>query len=261
MSTPLTRRSLVAAAPVAALAASLPVLAASAQPDAGLLALRPLWREAEAAFEATFEPVRLTENLVRARVKAEPHVDRSTIELETGYTLADANQSRACYAEWDIAERVFSMPATTPDGVRFKIEVLNAFKDCHVPDYEVHSNATFSIWWGSAMLEPALVTRRVVAAAIPLALSASATAALPAPPATDPVLAQIERHKALVVRVNTHPGDDDSLGFQDAAEAEEAAIQALGVMTPTTLVGAAAQLTYRSKVATPTTIRRFAARC
>ncbi len=131
----LTRRGLVAAAPAAIVAASLQTSVA-AQPDGALLALQPLWREAEAAFEATFEPVGLAEDLLRARVRAEPHVDRTTIELETGYTLADANQGRACDAQWQINERVFDTPATTTEGIRFKLEVLKSLKGCHVPTFK-----------------------------------------------------------------------------------------------------------------------------
>ena len=59
-----------------------------------------------------------------------------TIELETGYTLADANQGRACDAQWQINERVFDTPATTTEGIRFKLEVLKSLKGCHVPTFK-----------------------------------------------------------------------------------------------------------------------------
>lgn len=98
------------------------------------------------------------------------------------------------------------------------------------------------------MHEPALLSRRAIASAIPLALAASTTAALPMSSAADPVLAQIELHKALRLLSNTHPGDDSDPAYQAACADEEAAIQALGEMMPKTLFGAAAQLRYMAEV-------------
>ena len=45
-----------------------------------------------------------------------------------------------------------------------------------------------------------------------------------------------------------HPGDDEDPGFHAAVREEEAAIQALGIMTPTTAAGAAAQLVYMAEI-------------
>ena len=98
------------------------------------------------------------------------------------------------------------------------------------------------------MHEQALLSRRAIAAALPLAFAASSAAALPRSSAFDPVIAQIELHKMLLARSNAHPGDDDDPGFHAAVREEEAAIQALGIMTPTTAAGAAAQLVYMAEI-------------
>ena len=101
------------------------------------------------------------------------------------------------------------------------------------------------------MREPAILSRRA-AAVFPLAALAgaaplaAATARFAA--SSIPVLAQIELHKVLRVRSNTHPGDDDDPTYHAAVYDEEAAIQALGDMKPTTLFGAAAQLAYMADV-------------
>ena len=99
------------------------------------------------------------------------------------------------------------------------------------------------------MREPATLSRRA-AAALPLAaLFGPAAAAVPAPAAAvDPVLAQIARHQTLRLAVNKTSGRDDDPVYVTACQDEEAAIQALGDMLPTTLAGAAAQLAYMAEV-------------
>ena len=102
------------------------------------------------------------------------------------------------------------------------------------------------------MLEPAHLSRRTIAAALPLAAITgavpAASAAVPAIVAADSVLAQIERHKALRLHVNNTPWPDDGPLYLAACAEEEAAIQALGDMMPTTLFGAIAQLEYMVEV-------------
>ena len=93
------------------------------------------------------------------------------------------------------------------------------------------------------MREPAIFSRRALAAAPQSSAPTMALASV-----SDPVFAQIELHKILLVRANTHPGEDDDPGFQAAVNEEEAALQALGDMTPTTAPGAAAQLVYMAEI-------------
>ena len=93
-----------------------------------------------------------------------------------------------------------------------------------------------------------VLTRRSLAAAIPLAIGASSAAAVPRSSATDPVFTQIELHKLLRDRANNTPWPDDGPLYQSACAEEEAAIQALGDIMPTTLSGAAAQLAYMADV-------------
>ena len=89
------------------------------------------------------------------------------------------------------------------------------------------------------MRETAILSRRALAAALPIAALAGAGTMAAGASTADSVLAQIELHKALVIRVNTAPDDDEDPAFQAACAAEEAAIQALGDMTPMTVAAAA----------------------
>ncbi len=98
------------------------------------------------------------------------------------------------------------------------------------------------------MHEQAHLSRRSVTLAMLAGASTAAAAAVPATVGVDPVLAQIELHKVLLVRSNSHPGGDDDPGFIAAVREEEAAIQALGDMIPATVTGAAAQLAYMASI-------------
>lgn len=96
-----------------------------------------------------------------------------------------------------------------------------------------------------------LLTRRALVSGAPsVILSATIPACAQAPSARDhdPIFTQVELHKELRHRVNTMPEDDDDPAYLAATEAEEAAIQALGEMQPTSIAAAAAQLSYMAEV-------------
>lgn len=104
------------------------------------------------------------------------------------------------------------------------------------------------------MREAACLSRRAVAAAIPLVFAGASTApaaAIASAGGYDPVFAQIELHKSLRIKINDMPGPDDGPLYLAACADEEAAIQALGDMKPTTIAGAAAQLRYMAEVEEP----------
>ena len=99
------------------------------------------------------------------------------------------------------------------------------------------------------MPEIANISRRA-AAALPLAALFGPSAAVPAPASAvpDPVLAGIALHQALRKAVWETSGYDDDPAYLEACQDEEAAIQALGDMIPTTITAAAAQLAYMAEV-------------
>lgn len=100
------------------------------------------------------------------------------------------------------------------------------------------------------MHEPAHLSRRSLAAALPLAALAGASAAATAAIHSNPVLAQIELHRALRQHFNTVSWEDDDTRYHAACADEEAAIQAFGDMMPTSQSGAVAQLQYMVHVKT-----------
>ena len=64
----------------------------------------------------------------------------------------------------------------------------------------------------------------------------------------DPVLGQIEQHRALRLAIAATSEEDDDPAYVTACDAEEAALQALGDALPTSVAGAAALLAYMAEV-------------
>ena len=151
----LNRRGLIIAAPAAAVAATLPALAQGADPDSGLLALRPLWRKAWQDYDDTFEPLAQAETRHRERRLTKPDREgfvgtdakfamavaivlqkNEDLAVEVGLSEAQRRQEEAAEAEWDIADQVFAIRARTTEGIRFKLEILKAREACESEDME-----------------------------------------------------------------------------------------------------------------------------
>ena len=94
----ITRRGLIAAAPAAVAASTIPIGASALHQDAELLALRPGWLSTLADFQAAMR-------------KDEADPDYEEVETRT----SDANG--------EVVDRVTAIPARTMAGIRFKIEV------------------------------------------------------------------------------------------------------------------------------------------
>ena len=86
----LTRRSLVAAAPAAIVAAALPTLAAGTHPDAELLALSEPYERTYAAARAVSPAHSEAEDAYFAAKEAHPDLDRAVLEKMSGLDVAAA---------------------------------------------------------------------------------------------------------------------------------------------------------------------------
>lgn len=120
---PITRRSLVAAAPAAVVAASLPAVAASAHPDAALLALREPYERTLAAAEAVSPAHSRAETAALALRKAQPDRDQAEIEREIGLDVAKSRWEGALEMNDKIIGQIIETPALTLEGLIFKAEI------------------------------------------------------------------------------------------------------------------------------------------
>lgn len=144
----LTRRSLVAAAPAAVVAVTLPALAAGAHSDAELLALREPWLATLDEFNAALTAKGKIDEQVFARSRSYPdfkdwsgsYVDytetyrqitaeREAIAAELGGDEIDQLEDATCDANDAVIEQIEAIPARTLAGLAFKAEVSE--KEAH----------------------------------------------------------------------------------------------------------------------------------
>ena len=132
MSQILTRRSLVAAAPAAVVAATLPALTAGAHPDAELLALREPYERTLAGMDAVSPAHSRAEEAASAAMRAQPDRDRDEVEEEVGLDVAAELWEAAVDANSEVLDQIAEKPAFTLEGLLFKARVC-ARADYH-PD-------------------------------------------------------------------------------------------------------------------------------
>ena len=119
MSTNLTRRSLVAAAPAAVVAATLPALAAG-NPDVQLLALREPYERTFAGIRAAGPAFTRAEEAIFDALRMNPPRDRAEVEREVGFDVAEAEYESAVDANTEVLDQIAETPALTLEGLLFK---------------------------------------------------------------------------------------------------------------------------------------------
>ena len=132
MSSNTTRRSLVAAAPAAALVGSLPASADATGSDAELLALREPWQRSLAALAICGPAHTRAENALADARRAQSSQFREDIQKEVGLDVAEAHRNAAVDANTDILDQIAATPARTINGLLFKAQA------CAKADYYPH---------------------------------------------------------------------------------------------------------------------------
>ena len=135
MTSTLTRRGLVAAAPAVVVAASgVPAFAISANTDSELLALQELLQKTRADL-AIYGPLhtKAEEALADAR-RAGPGGSREEVAVAAGLDLAEAAWNAAVDANTKILDRIAATPARTLEGLLFKAKACA--KADYYPDLE-----------------------------------------------------------------------------------------------------------------------------
>ena len=128
MTQALTRRRLVAAAPAAVVAASLPAIAAGAHLDAELLALQVPFDRTWRTYLAALDAHSAAEAAAWA-VRDTPDGDRAKVEMEERHDAADALVDGASEANREVVDRMCLVPARTIDGLAFKAKVSLEHED------------------------------------------------------------------------------------------------------------------------------------
>ena len=123
MTNVLTRRSLVAAAPAAIVAAALPAIAGGMHGDAELLALRAPYESTLAAAEAVSPAHTRAEDACIAAKAAHPELDRAALEKMTGLDIAEARWNEALAVNSEVIQQIVDTPARTIEGLIFKAEI------------------------------------------------------------------------------------------------------------------------------------------
>ena len=123
MTSTLTRRGLVAAAPAAVIAAALPALAAGAHLDGALLALRDPYEPTLAGIAAVSPAHTAAEDAYFAAKQAQPHLDERALRKVSGLVLAERAWLRAVNANTVVIDEIVDTPAHTLRGVILKAQV------------------------------------------------------------------------------------------------------------------------------------------
>ena len=123
MTETVTRRSLVAAAPAAVVAATLPAIAAAADPDSELLALRGPYERTLAAADIVSPAHSLAEAAAIALAKAHPGRDRADINRDVGFDVAKARWEAALDVNGEVIRQIVDTPARTLEGLIFKARI------------------------------------------------------------------------------------------------------------------------------------------
>lgn len=130
MSRTLTRRGFVAAASAttAVVAASLPALAASADPDVELLALREPFDRTWRAYDAALDEHSAAETEA-SRVRDLPEDDERRIAADERHAAADALVDSTCDANREVVDEMCGLPAQTIEGLAFKARVSLKYEE------------------------------------------------------------------------------------------------------------------------------------
>ena len=126
----------------------------AAAPDAELLALRPIWIETRARFEAAVKALSQAEIRFYARCPELPDLNTfpgsyaeyravhqrvreiwDALEIETGVVAAHKLEEQTSDEDSATVARIAAIPARTVEGIRFKREVLQDW-DCQCDDLE-----------------------------------------------------------------------------------------------------------------------------
>lgn len=148
MSKTLSRRGLVAAAPAAIVADTLPALPAGTHPDAALLALHEPWLATLAAFDAALTAKSKIDEQVFTQTEHYPTLEtwagsyadfsatcaaitaeREAIGASLGIEEADELEESTSDANAAVVEQIEAIPARTLTGIAFKVRVSE--DECH----------------------------------------------------------------------------------------------------------------------------------